>query len=127
MNDKSETESSAPQSADVDSSGLVGSEVVYELVDTTDYETYYPVGVFLTMDDAVSAVESKAQPWNLSDQAYDCDCATLEIRERKIGLHGPRYKTVKKWEWRADYTDESEERFELVKPTVEVSDHANGE
>ena len=72
-------------------------DAVYELVDTTDDEMYYPIGIFLSLEEAVSAVESRDRPWNLSDQAYDCDGATIEIRKRRIGLHGHRFETVKTW------------------------------
>ena len=62
----------------------------FELVDRTDEEMYYPLGIFLTLKDAVDAVEQQAEPWQLSEQAYDGDYVRLEIRERQVGLsqHG---------------------------------------
>ena len=60
---------------------------VFEVVDVSDEEAFYTIGVFLSLQEAIAAIEAKAAPWTLCDNAmYAGDYASMEIRSRRIGL-----------------------------------------
>lgn len=73
---------------------------IFELVDATSEEQYFPLGVFF---DAASAV-LKAQ--DHFPQRWDGDHigqAVSEVRARKIGLYGSSYAVLWRGEWHYDY------------------------
>jgi hypothetical protein len=80
---------------------------IFELVDKTD-EMYYPVGIFLSLSDAIEAVEKEKEPWMLSEFALDSGYVKLEIREREVGFcqHG---KVVWTMEWEDILSDDGYE------------------
>ena len=57
---------------------------LYELVNATDDERYFTLGIWLTLEDAVAAVGD--DPTKLMD--CDDDSAVVEIRERAVGWSG---------------------------------------
>ena len=74
--------------------------LVFELVDATSEEQYFPLGVFF---DAASAV-LKAQ--DHFPQRWDGDHvgqAVSEVRVRNIGLYGGSYIVLWRGEWHYDY------------------------
>ena len=61
---------------------------IYEVTDTTDEERYYPIGLFLSLADAIWAIDAEYAPWELCELAGEyVDEATIEIRERETGIH----------------------------------------
>lgn len=60
---------------------------IFEIVDATSDEAYYQIGVFLTLEDAVNAIEAKDRPWELCENAmFSGEAAVIEIRKRRIGI-----------------------------------------
>jgi len=60
---------------------------IFEIVDVSDEEAYFTIGIFLSLQEAIAAIEAKAAPWTLCDNAmYAGDYASIEIRSRRIGL-----------------------------------------
>lgn len=45
------------------------SEFIFEIVDTSDEETYFTIGVFLSLENAVAAIEANDEPWTLCESA----------------------------------------------------------
>ena len=96
---------------------------VFELVDCTDEETYYTMGIFLTLQDALDQVKDCDQP--PTDAAEDF--ARLEVRERKIGKlnwSGTGEK-VAEVTWVHDYI-ESRDEWVWHKPSISLP-NAQGE
>lgn len=83
---------------------------IFEVVDNTDDERYFPVGVFPTLAEAVAAVQGHASPWNLCQASLDCDFVRIEVRERAFGLAPLDCgKLVKAWEWARRYDGDLDE------------------
>ena len=61
---------------------------IFELVDVTDSESYYTMGLFWTQEEAVSVASSPDKHgFPPSDDVWD-DVVVYEIRERKMGYAG---------------------------------------
>jgi hypothetical protein len=89
---------------------------VYEVVDATDDERYYPLGIFLSQKEAVRAVQSlsrtdKAISWIVDES--DNNCERIEIRKREIGWseHGVTVQTIE----RSEYYDEENDEYKWKK------------
>lgn len=82
-------------------------EAVYELSDASDDETYWPLGIFLSLEDAIAAVEGCEEPWGLPDHETD-DYCKLAINERPIGFGGAG-KCVWKRTWVERYCEETDD------------------
>lgn len=57
---------------------------VFEIVDATNDEQYYTVGIWLTLEAALAAIEKCGD--NPPGENLDDEKITMEIRERKIGV-----------------------------------------
>lgn len=86
---------------------------IYEAVDTSDDEAHYPIGVYLTLEDAIADMTHNEGEPGFTPQAGDGrwdseERATIEIREREIGGFGQGKKV---WErtWEQDYSEEMDE------------------
>lgn len=75
---------------------------IFELVDVTDDERYYTLGLFTDLEWAIREA-SQYDPSQWDNNAEDF--AVCEIRRRLIGLSGQDY-TV---EWRCEWTPETNE------------------
>lgn len=77
-----------------------GSILVYELVDATDEERYYPMGLFLNLATAMrEAPVHHPGKWEpIMDTA-----AVAEIRARKVGISGGDYAVLWRGHWHHDY------------------------
>lgn len=90
---------------------------IFELVDCTNDETYYPIGLYLDLAEAIrDATHGDSPP---SDDAEDY--AELEIRERTIGFcgwgnNGKKVATIK---WRQELDEEDDWAWQRP----EVTDH----
>jgi len=76
---------------------------IFELVDATDDETNYPIGLYLSKDEAVKAATS----WSVPSSETD-DYSRIEVRERALGFSGwgNSGKTVAIIEWTMDIETE---------------------
>ena len=73
---------------------------VFDLVDATDEERYYPLGVFLDLASAVEAGQGHAPPrW---EPIVD-DSAVVEVRVRNMGLSGGVYSVLWRGRWERDF------------------------
>lgn len=100
---------------------------IYEAVDQTNDEMFFPVGVFLTLNDAVSAImEHAADPCQLDDADQSVGgYFTVNIHKRKLGVSGigPCVNTFR-WEKRYIEADDSYtwdfEHRQIEAPSVQV-------
>ncbi|MBK8037658.1 MAG: hypothetical protein IPK22_11055 [Verrucomicrobiaceae bacterium] len=69
---------------------------IYELVDATDEEHYYPLGLFTDLKAAIAQAE--VFPPNEWDEDRE-DHACCEIRQRGLGLSGHDYEVLWRCEW----------------------------
>ena len=87
---------------------------IFEVVDATDDETYFTLGVFATLDDAKREVESCDEPDDLGgDHGDHEEHCVVEIRERKIGWGGIG-REVARYEWKSTY-DEATDEFKWIR------------
>lgn len=87
---------------------------IYEMVDYTNEETYYNIGLYETIEEAVrDAIEGDNPIGEQEDYMF------IEIRRREIGV--PNWsgtgKVVVTIEWKQEYKEESEEWI-WTKPEV---------
>lgn len=91
---------------------------VFELIELQQCEdNYYPLGIFMTLADAVAVVEEKGVGVCNDPEEW----AGVEIKERKIGL-SDNGKTVWKRSWERNYGDEDvagdeTERWKVITPS----------
>ena len=57
---------------------------VFEIIDQTDDEIYYPLGIFTTLDEAKDAIKNIPSDERLSE-FNDSDFEKIHIQERKFG------------------------------------------
>lgn len=80
------------------------------MVDCTDDEQYFPLGHWLTLADAIAALDECQDPDDLGSDGCHDDYCKVEIREHKIGWSG-HGKTVYVREWSQKY-DEAKDDYE---------------
>lgn len=74
----------------------------YELVDVTDEEHYYPLGIFTDLEWAIrEAAQHDPSQWDNDLEDFAC----AEIRRREAGLSGDDYQVL----WRCKWTPETNE------------------
>lgn len=82
---------------------------VFEVVDSSNEETYWTLGIWPTLQEALSALDVENPEdvgCNEADE-YD-EHRTIEVRERKIGWGGSG-KRVAKVEWKATWDEAADE------------------
>ena len=86
------------------------SESVFEVVDVTDEETYFPLGIYPTLEAAIAFVELAGDnPLSLGPTMdYHEEYARVEIRERQFGP-GESGKCVWTRKWSEAWSDDGEE------------------
>jgi len=57
---------------------------IFELSDHSDEESYYPMGIYFSLEDAIKDASEGDEPVN----EFDSDVVISEVRERKIGWGG---------------------------------------
>jgi len=63
---------------------------MFEIADVSDEECFFTIGVFLSLEEAVAAIEAKAEPWQLCESAmFSGEYAAMEIRKKKLGILDP--------------------------------------
>lgn len=78
---------------------------IYEVVDCTDDERYYPLGVYLDKQEAIDVLKCEEPPHNEDDP----EAVSIEVRERPLGFHPHQFKTVAERQWVRTYGDEGPE------------------
>jgi hypothetical protein len=92
---------------------------IYELVDATNDEMYYPLAIYLTMEDALKNARTPPDVWN--SDGYIDDYAKLEIRERPVGWSAEMIEVKFIIEWENLYDEEIDEnRWEICGETHDV-------
>ena len=83
------------------------SDYVYEIVDSTDDERYWTLGIFASLADALAAMNG-ITPDDLpgDHEEYEGACR-VEIRERAMGW-GDKGKCVQDYEWRDKYNEDAD-------------------
>ena len=97
------------------SHALIGS--VFELVDCTNDETYYPMGLFLSLEDALAQVKDLKEPPTDDPEEY----VKMEVRERQVGKlrWWDNGKTVATITWIQDYI-EAKDEWVWHKPSISL-------
>lgn len=73
---------------------------IYELVDATTEESYYPLGLFDSLERAMACAEEHfPQRWDVQNEGT----AVSEVRARKMGLSGGDYAVLWRRLWIYDY------------------------
>jgi hypothetical protein len=93
--------------------GSVSNEAanaVYELVDATNDEAYFTIGIFSSEGMAASFVdERKFDPHLMTDCDHD-EYIKIELRERPLDRYsGAVLKTPRVWEWLNEYDEATDE------------------
>lgn len=87
--------------------GLEGMKI-FEVVDHTDDEVYYVLGIFQTLTDAIEALDKCNDPKKLVSLGTLEDYFRVEIFERELGFR-PDKKTVCIREWKEVYDEALDE------------------
>ena len=83
---------------------------VFELIELQQCDdNYFPLGIFLSLADAVAAVEENGVGICNDPEEW----AGVEIKERKLGL-SDNGRTVWERSWERDWSDEATERWKLI-------------
>jgi hypothetical protein len=90
---------------------------VFELVDCTNEEAYYPMGLFLSLEDALDQVKDREEPPTDDPEEY----VKMEVRERQVGKlrYWDNGKTVATIQWIQDYI-EAKEDWVWHKPSISL-------
>lgn len=93
--------------------------VVFEVIDATNEENYWTLGIFATLEDAVSQL-SKCTPDDLpSERDCDDECCRVEVYEHKVGTWGGHGRKVYEHVWNGTWNEEADEmEWVLVSPNV---------
>ena len=104
---------------------------IYEVVDATNDEQYYTLGIFLTEADAMSVLDADEPPYNDDDP----EAATIEVRRRPIGFHPHSWDKIAERTWVRNYDDtmpnwsaqpiRQNDQAQRPAQTTEDSQHAN--
>lgn len=96
-------------SARLDSSENSPIGSVFELVDCTNDETYFPMGLFLSLEEALEQVRDRCEPPTDDPEEF----VRMEVRERQIGKFRwwDNGKTVAKIQWVQDYIEIKDEWY----------------
>ena len=94
---------------------------VFELVDATSEETWYPLGLWATLDEAMRALASCKDPDDFGSPCDSEDYFAVEIRERRYGWTD-QGKTIFTQKWRQKYDETEDEYVWEVEPSPEVKD-----
>jgi hypothetical protein len=97
------------------------SEYIFEIVDVSNEESYFAIGVFPSLQEAVEAIEAKPEPWELCEAAmYSGDYACMEIRRRKMGIDPLNNgEVVWKRAWNNVYDEDADDNdWRIILPNV---------
>lgn len=89
---------------------MENQKFIYELIDHSDDERYYSLGVFLDKESALAYLEDDEPPAN----ECDLDFVIIKVIAHPIGFHPYKYLNVASRSWERNY-GESEEKW-IVHP-----------
>ncbi len=81
---------------------------IYEAVDSTSDELYFPIGIWLSLEEAVAAFDTEDAEEIPDESGHREDSLIVDIRERDVGFSGFG-RSVKKIEWSGAYKEDSDE------------------
>jgi len=61
---------------------------IFELIDRTEDEVYYTLGLFTSLEEAIKELDKVKTPEDLGSEGYFEDSAKVEIRQCQIGWCG---------------------------------------
>jgi len=76
-------------------------ERIYEVVDASNEENYWPLGLFLSESEAMSLLDGESPPYSDDDP----ESVLIEVRSRPVGFHPHEYTTVASRVWVRTYDD----------------------
>ena len=85
-------------------------ESVFEIIDKTSDEMYFPLGIFKTLDEAKSKLENWPKDERISEFSDGEEYEKIEINERKFGWT-ENGKTVFTLERHEVYNDDDDEYY----------------
>jgi hypothetical protein len=95
-------------------------EHIYEVVDSSDDERYYALGIFLAEQDAMSVLDGETPPSNDDDP----EAVTVEVRRRTVGFHPHEHTVIASRTWVRNYEDDkpdwSAKPIKLSGPNTEL-------
>ncbi len=62
---------------------------IFEVVDASEEEVYWQIGVWESFESAVKAIEEYESPWNWCEQSVESGSVTIEIRQRALNCFRP--------------------------------------
>lgn len=78
---------------------MATNEYVYEITDNTEDEMHYPLGIFLTLEAAIAAIDECKDPTDLGSEISHDDYAKVVVWQREIGWSGNGTSVfARKWE-----------------------------
>ena len=77
-------------------------EHIFEVVDSTDDERYYALGIFISEADAMSVLDGEEPPSNDDDP----EAVTIEVRRRTVGFHPHEHTVIASRTWVRNYEDD---------------------
>lgn len=81
---------------------------VFDVIDVSDEDIFYPLGIFLSLEDAKKALKAgPSDDWE-SESFQHTDICTVEVRTRPIGFGGLG-RAVLTISWEQDYDEEKGE------------------
>lgn len=92
-------------------------KTIFEAVDCTNEEMYFPVGLWTKLEDAIKDIEDCQEPPDLTDQDHEESCI-VEIRERDMGFSDVGIKRAI-IEWEMKY-NEAEDQYQWERKPVEI-------
>jgi len=108
----------------------VSDRIFYEVIDATDDEMYYPIGMFLSLESAENALSEYGHE-RIGD--YSDTCETIKVIERREGMsgHGKTVREYSRTENQADPNDDDSnwvltDMAELVRVTWEQAKRERG-
>ena len=80
-------------------------KTIFEVVDNSDDERYYTLGIFLTEQEAMSLLDGDEPPHNEDDP----DAVTIEVRSRPVGFYPHAFTPVASRTWVREYEADGRE------------------
>ncbi len=115
LSDEEHTQLSTAQARASAAETALARAEVFELIEINQCDdNYQPLGLFLTMEDAIAVVEENGVGICLNDPE---EWAGVEIHKRSIGL-SDNGKTVWKRSWERDFSDDATERWKIIGPSA---------
>jgi hypothetical protein len=87
---------------------------IFEIIDVSSEESYFTIGVFSSLEEAVAAIEAKDEPWQLCENAmFDGESASMEIRRKELNVLDPLNNGEVVWSrnWVNKYNEDEDDNL----------------